>query len=239
MNTNESRPRRFWKNATVGEEQDSGFAVLLDGRGAKTPAGAKLMLPTEALASEIAAEWAATGEVLDFRTMPLTRLAFTAIDRTPGARDAISSEIAKFAGSDVLCYFAEGPQGLVQRQEVSWVPQLVWAAEALGVRLERTCGIVHRAQPQGSLDRVRELALELDDFALTGLASAASLLGSAVLAFAIQRGQLDALQAFDLSRLDEAFQAEEWGEDAEAAARTRALRAEAANVGRFLATLSA
>jgi chaperone required for assembly of F1-ATPase len=212
--------------------------VLLDGRPAKTPAGAKLALPTRRLASEVAAEWDAQGEALDFKTMPLTRLAFTAIDRTPAARAAIADEIANFAGSDVLCYFADAPQILIERQEAQWSPLLQWAGEALGVRLEPAQGVVHRAQPRASLERVCELALTLDDFRLTGLASAAGLFGSAVLAFAVERGRLDAATAFDLSRLDETFQAEQWGEDAEAAARTAAHRTEALNLGRWFGALA-
>jgi chaperone required for assembly of F1-ATPase len=170
--------------------------------------------------------------------MPLTRLAFTAIDRTPAARPAIAHEIANFAGSDVLCYFADGPQILIERQEAQWGPLLQWAGEALGVRLVPAQGVVHRAQPQASLDRVRDLALALDDFRVTGLASAAGLFGSAVLAFAVERGRLDASEAFNLSRLDEAFQAEQWGEDIEAAARANALRADVISLGRWFEALA-
>jgi chaperone required for assembly of F1-ATPase len=142
--------------------------------------------------------------------------------------------VARHAGSDLLCYRADGPETLSDRQAKLWGPWLDWAAEALGVALEPTVGITHRLQSPAALDRARALAFELDDFALTGLAAASTLFGSAVLAFALQRGVLKGMEAFDLSRLDEAFQAERWGVDAEAQARVDARAAEADFLGRWL-----
>lgn len=232
-----TRPKRFWKTASVGPKGETGYPILLDGRGARTPAGSKLAAPSEALAMALAEEWSAVGDEMDSSAMPLTRLAFTAIDRTPEHREAVAAEVARFAASDVVCYLAEAPRELAQRQESNWVPLLDWAAAALGVRLERTQGIVHINQPAEALDRVRALANDLDDFRLTGLASAAALFGSAVLSLAVERAEIDAEAAFELSRLDEAFQVERWGEDAEAAARADALRIEAASLGRWFAAL--
>jgi chaperone required for assembly of F1-ATPase len=234
-----ARPKRFWKEACVGPRaQEGSYPVLLDGRPARTPGGGRLMLPSEALALAVADEWETQGEHLALATMPLTRLAFTALDRTPAHREAVADEIAKYAGSDLLCYFAEEPEALVERQAAQWGPLLAWAETRLEVRLERAGGVVHRPQPPEALDRVRRLALELDDFRLTGLAWATALLGSAVLAFALERGELDAAAAFELSRLDEAFQIERWGEDPEAEERTVGLRAQAMALGRWFAALA-
>ena len=141
-------------------------------------------------------------------------------------REAVADEVARYAGSDLLCYRAEAPRALVREQAQAWDPLLAWAS-GLGVRLEATSGIIHRPQPAGSLARVQALALELDDFGLSALAHAAGLLGSAVLALALQRGRLDGRQAHDLARLDEAFQEKHWGIDAEAALRTEGRLAEA------------
>lgn len=220
------RPRRFWTTVEVAA-RDGGWAVTLDGRAPKTPAGAPLVLPTEAAARLAADEWAAQGEVIDPAAMPATRLAATAIDRVGAAREAVADEIAAFAGSDVLCYLAEAPTALAERQARDWAPWREWAARELGVALEPTEGIAHRAQSAEALDRVRALALALDDFGLTGLASATALFGSAVLAFAVHRGALGGSAALELSRLDEIFQAERWGEDAEAAEAAARRRAEA------------
>jgi chaperone required for assembly of F1-ATPase len=135
--------------------------------------------------------------------------------------------VARYAGSDLLCYFAEEPQRLVQRQALAWSPLLDWAEAELGLRLERTAGIVHCPQPPETLARVQALAAELDDFALAGLAHATPLFGSAVLALAVQRRRLSGPEAFAVSRLDEAHQEEQWGVDEEAAARTARLQMEA------------
>lgn len=232
----EHRTKRFWTDVSV-EPSEGGWRVLLDGRSPKTPAGVPLVLPTEAAARLVADEWATQGEFLDPATMPATRLAATAIDRIPLVRAETADEIARYAGSDGLCYFADGPVGLIARQEADWAPWLAWADRELGVRLHRAEGIAHVTQPPESLARVRELALELDDFSLTGLATAVGLFGSAILALAVQCGAEAGDIAFDLSRLDEAFQEDQWGVDAEAAERTAARRAEADLLDRWFEAL--
>ena len=221
------KPKRFWKEAAAGPEGEGGFPVLLDGRQARTPAGRPLRLPTVALAELAAAEWAAQPEEFDYASMPATRLAFTVIDRVPTAREATVDEAARYAGSDLLCYFAEGPKALAERQAREWEPLLIWAERELGLALNRTAGVVHCAQPPETLARARALAAGVDDFALGGLAFGAPLFGSFVLALAVQRGRLSGEQAFDLSRLDETHQQEQWGVDAEAAQRAERMRGEA------------
>ena len=219
------RPKRFYEAASAAPIE-GGFAVTLDTRMLRTPAGARLVLPSLALAELIASEWSAQAGVIDYALMPATRLAYTAADRIGQARAATATELARQAGADLLCYFADAPAELTRRHEMHWAPLLDWAASVLDLHLERTQGILHRAQPEATLDRVQVLALGLDDFSLAGAALAAGLFSSAVLAFALQRGVLSGSEAFELSRLDEAFQEEQWGIDAEAAERTARLLGE-------------
>ncbi len=233
----EERLKRFWTGASVAPEGD-GHVVLLDGRAPKTPAHARMVLPTEAAAQLVADEWSAQGEFIDPGTMPATRLAATAIDRVSRTREPVADEIAAYVGSDLLCYLAEHPTPLVADQTRDWAPWRDWAARELGVRVEATQGIIHRPQPPESLGRVREHALALDDFALTGLATAVPLLGSAILGLAVQRGVLSGEAAFDLSRLDEAFQERQWGVDTDNAERTQARRAEAVLLDRWFRALN-
>jgi chaperone required for assembly of F1-ATPase len=230
------RPKRFYKEVQTAAV-DGGFGVLLDGRAVRTPAGAKLVLPAEALARLVAEEWSIQGEEIVLADMPSTRLAHTAFDRVPAVREAVAEEAARYAGSDVLCYFADGPEGLVAREQAEWEPWLSWAERELGLRLVRVTGVVHQTQPEETLARAQALALALDDFRLTGLASAAALFGSAVLAFALERGKLSGEAAFGLSRLDEIFQEERWGIDAEAAERTGRMLAEAQMLDRWFRAL--
>ncbi len=222
-------PRRFYKTVDVAPA-DGGFAVQLDGRIPKSPRKSTLILPTKALAALIAGEWDAQTQVINLNEMAATRRAFTAIDQIPPARDAVADEIASYAGSDVLCYFAAHPSGLVARQNAQWGPLLDWAGAELDLQLQRAEGVVHRPQPPRTIERARALALAADDMTLTALAEATALFGSAVLAFAVQRGRLDAPAALDLSRLDEIFQIEQWGVDDEAAARIEGHRREAAGL---------
>lgn len=219
-------PRRFYQSVTVGP-LEGGHAVLLDGRTPRSPGGLRLILPTEALAALIAAEWASQVEVIRLASMPATRLAYTALEKVGPAHDEVAAEVARYANSDVLCYWAEAPRELVNEEAEQWGPLLSWAGEALDLKFHRAHGIVHQAQPPETVAGVRALAAALDDFALAGLAHATPLLGSAILALALQRGRLAGEAAFEISRLDEAFQERQWGVDEEAAERTARLRGEA------------
>ena len=212
---------------------NGGFTVMLDGRTLRGPKGAQTVLPTQALADEVAAEWAGQGEGLHLAAMHATRLANTAIESIPQAREATAEAIADYAASDLLCYFALEPAGLVARQTERWGPILDRAEAELGLRLIRAAGVVHQAQPPETLAKVKAIALAADDFGLTGLAFGAALFGSAVLSIALMRGWLSGEAAFDAARLDEAWQEEKWGVDDEAAQRTERLRGEAAMLQRW------
>lgn len=226
------KPRRFYAEVSV-READGAYGVFLDGRRLRTPRAALMRLPTPALAEQIAAEWAGQGEHIEMAGMAATRLANTAIETIGASREAVAGEIAAYAGSDLVCYFAEAPSELVARQEAAWNPVLERAATEEGLHLVRVSGIIHQDQPVATLARVREIALALDDFGLAGLAFGAPLFGSAVLAVGLLRGWFDGAAAFDLSRVDEAFQEGQWGVDAEAAERVARLKSEAMMLDRW------
>lgn len=226
------RPRRFYNEVAVAEGQ-AGFGVTLDGKSLRTPKGAPLSLPTRGLAALIAEEWSRQDEILDQAGMHATRLANTALEAVSQAREAVADQVAAYAGSDVLCYFADAPAGLVAREIELWTPWLERAERDLDLKFVRVEGIIHEEQPPETLARVRALALESDDFTLAGLAFGMSLFGSAILSLAVQRGWLGGEAAFDLSRLDEAWQEQQWGVDEEAAERTARLRIEAAVLERW------
>jgi chaperone required for assembly of F1-ATPase len=231
-----SRVRRFYSEVAAAPV-DGGFGVLLDGRPAKTPGGAPLTAPTLMLAELLAGEWDRQATQIDFAAMPATRLAWTAIDRGAPVMPALAEEVARYASSDTLCHPAEGPRTLVQRQDALWGPWRDWAGQALGVRFDVAGGALHHRQPPETVQAVRQAAARLGAFELTGLAFASALYHSAILAFAVQRRALDAAQAFDISRLEEIYQSEQWGLDSEAAARIDALRLEAAMLDRWFAAL--
>ncbi|MFT4251256.1 MAG: ATP12 family protein [Caulobacter sp.] len=231
------KPRRFYKAATAGEARDEGFPVLLDGRTPKSPQKKPLALPTLALAQVVADEWEAQEKVIDSTAMPATRLAFTAIDRIAETRAEVAREVAAYAGSDLLCYRADGPTPLIERQAREWGAMLDWAKAEHGVVLNPVTGVIHAPQPPATLAAVEALALTLDDFSLAGVAYAAGLLGSTVLALALRAGRITGQKALDLSRLDEIYQAEQWGDDHEAVTRAANLALEAAVLERWFAAL--
>ncbi len=234
----DARPKRFYTDVAV-VEADAGWTVTLDGRSVRTPARRALAVPSRALAVMIAAEWDAQGERVDIPAMHAVRLAHVALDRTPAARSEIGDQVRAYAETDLVCHLADTDAALRDAQDAAWAPLRAWAGEALGVALTATQGVIAVAQPTASLDAARDAALALDDFRLTGLAHAMGLLGSAVLAFAMARGRLDAAAAFAASRIDEAHQEARWGVDAEAAARAEALAHEVAVTAAVLRAMDA
>jgi len=229
-------PRRFYKAVSTRQVAD-GAGVFLDGKPVKTPVGKALVLPNSKLADMLAGEWDAQATHIEMAKMPATRLAFTAIDFVGDARDAVAAEIGRYAGGDGVCYFADGPEILIERQARRWGPVIDWAEQTLGVKFVRVTGIRHEEQPATTLLRLARLAEQEDDFGLAGLGHATALFGSAILAFALHRGELDGQASLDLSRLDEMFQQERWGVDEEAAERAEGMQAEAVMLERWFAAL--
>jgi len=224
--------KRFYRSAEA-TATDEGFAVTLDGRPIRTPAGKPLRLRNAALAEALAGEWRAQGEQVEPHTMPLTQLASTAIDRVAPQRGAILDELLRYAGTDMLCYRADEPADLVRRQEALWTPLLDWAAERFGVRLAVTCGVMPADQPAEALAGLRAALEACDDLRLTALQSATAATGSLVIALALVEGRLVAETAFAVAFADEIYQAELWGDDAEAEARRERLKADIQAAERF------
>jgi chaperone required for assembly of F1-ATPase len=211
------KAKRFWKLATA-EACEGGFTVRLDGRAVKTPAKAAFVLPTLEMAKAAAAEWDAQTGAVKPETMPVTRAANSAIDKLSQQFDEVVGILAAYGASDLLCYRATGPEGLVARQAAGWDPLLQWADSALGAPLRVTAGIVHIDQPAQSLARLHDLTAAFDPFRLAAFHDLVAITGSLVLAFAVTSGRLSADEAFALSRIDETWQAELWGVDEDAAA---------------------
>lgn len=232
------KPRRFYKTVSV-VAVEGGWQVMLDGRNLRTPKAALMVLPTRAVADQVAEEWDAQTDVIEMATMHATRLANTAIETIGGSREGVADQIADYAGSDLVCYFADAPTALVDLQHAGWDSILARAETDEGLQFERCVGIVHREQPAETLTKVREAALSLDDFNLAGLAFGVPLFGSAVLAIAVLRGWIDGEEAYRLSRIDEVFQEQTWGIDDEAAERTARLTVEAAMLDRWFRALAA
>jgi chaperone required for assembly of F1-ATPase len=212
-------PAKFFKLAAA---TDNGgvFALTLDGRGARTPGGNALVLRDRAAVEALAAEWNALVDVVDPGEMPLTRLVNSALDGVARDMEATRAEVAKYAGSDLLCYRADEPASLVAAQAAAWDPPLDWARAALGADFRVATGIVHVDQPAAALAAVRaEIDAVKERTRLAAMSSMTSLTGSALLTLAVARGRLSALEAWAAAHVDEDYQARAWGGDAEAEAR--------------------
>ena len=213
----EWKAKRFWTEAVVDETAE-GFGITLDGRPVKTPAKRSLIAPTRQFAEKIADEWNAQAEQIDPGSMPFTRSANAALDKVAVQIQEVADMLAAYGDSDLLCYRAEYPQALVERQAAQWDPLLDWAEDALGARLQARTGVMHVAQAPEALDRLTQKTRSLSAFELAGFHDLVSLSGSLILGFAATHDFLSAKAIWDISRLDEIWQAEEWGADDEAEA---------------------
>ncbi len=229
--------RRFYAAASAAPVA-GGFALRLDGRGARTPAGNRLLFPTLALAELAAQEWAGQGETIDPASMPVTRIANSAIDGVAAAIGETRAGLAAYAETDLLCYRAEAPEELVEAEVAAYDPVLDWARETYGARFILGEGVTHVRQPEPALQAIRTELEGFDEpFALAALHVMTTLTGSILLALAVFRGRLSAGEAWRIAHVDEDFQIRQWGEDDEATARRAARWREMEAAGRIAAAL--
>lgn len=230
-------PKRFWTDVGIAGEPGS-QSVLLDGKPIRTPLRSPLALPTAALAQAVAAEWARQEDVIRPATMPMTRLANTAIDRVTPEFAAVADIVAAYAETDLLCYRAEAPEVLRRQEDLAWDPLLEWAAERYGARLWPTAGVVPVTQSAVALARLAEAVHAQSPWHLTALHELVSLTGSLVLGLALAEGARTAEDVWTLSRLDEEWQFAQWGRDAEAEAAAERRREEFLEAERLLRLLT-
>lgn len=205
--------KRFFETAGIGPVGEGGFPVVLDGKPVRTPLRRALAAPSAALAQRIAAEWDAQVETIDPARMPLTRLANAVIDAVADARPAVAAEVVKYLGSDLVCYRADTPAGLVARQSQAWDPVLAWAHQALGARFVQVQGVMFAEQPPAAIAAARR-AIPDDPWRLGAVSSITTLTGSALLALALSAGALDVETAWAAAHADEDWQMAQWGRDA-------------------------
>jgi len=229
-------PKKFFSQATAGASVE-GWRLLLDGRPAKTPGRNPLAFPSEALASAVAGEWDGLGEFIEPLRMPITRIANAIIDGVVPDPAPVAAEIVRYAASDLLCYRADAPRTLVERQSAAWDPVLAWAREALGARLILSEGVMFVTQPQGALDAIAAALPPGDGWRIGATHVVTTLAGSALLALALLHRHLDADEVWTAAHVDEDFQISQWGEDAEAAERRVARRREFDAAATVLATV--
>lgn len=225
--------KRFYKAASVGE----GNAILLDGKPVRTPSRLALALPNARLAEAVADEWNGQGETIEPRSMALTGLANAAIDRVAPDPQAFAQGLSAFGESDLLYYRSEGPAPLVDRQRDDWDPILAWAQQRYDVVFELAVGVIHMPQPPQTVARLAAAVAARDPFALAGLSPLVTISGSLLIALALAEGEVGVDKAWAAATLDERWQAENWGEDGEAAAALANRRADFAAAARFLSLL--
>lgn len=230
--------KRFWAAANAVEREE-GWGVELDGKPLRTPARESLNVPTRALAEAIAEEWDSVDGEIDPRAMPLTGLANAAIDRVHADKSVFADGLARYAKADLACYRAEGPQGLVDRQAQEWDALLGWGQRRFDVDFNTTGAIVHVAQPPATIERLTHALSMLDPFRLAALSLLVTIGGSLLAALGVLEGAFSPEQAWGAVSLDDLWQLEQWGSDAEAEAALDARRRDFLAAARFLELLDA
>ena len=232
-----SHPKRFYEQVAIKDE-GGGVGVLLDGKPVRTPGKAPFLLPNAALAQAIAEEWRGQGKRIVPATMPLTRLANSVVDGVKGREGAVIDDIVNYAGSDLLCYRAEGPKELVALQTMHWDPILAWAKQDLGAKMRLAEGVMHVEQPPTSLAVIKNRLQEFDPWSLAALHVMTGLSGSALLALALALGRLTPEEAWAAAHVDEDWQIGQWGEDEEAKERRENRRRDFVAAARMLTLLN-
>lgn len=220
---NKALQKRFWKEVSVRPEA-SGYGIFLDDKQLKTPLKASLLAPTKAVANGIAAEWSEVKETINPLEMHLTRCANATLDKVVVEHGAVAAMLAEYGATDLLCYRAEGPTELTERQARAWDPLLEWLAETHDIQLVPTTGIMHVSQPKDGQDRIRAMVLAYDPWRLTALHDLITISGSLVLGLAVATNHLSAENVWPISRIDETWQEEQWGVDDAASAAAEVKR---------------
>jgi chaperone required for assembly of F1-ATPase len=227
--------KRFYKTAHREAGEGATHRILLDGRSVKTPARAALEVPGMGLAEAIAAEWNAQGEKIDPAAMPLTGFANATIDRVLPDTATFVGTVAPYGANDLFCYRADDPAELVAEQAAAWDPLLDWARARYDIAFAVTDGIMPVNQPPATVERLRHAVEALDPWHLAGLSTLVSLGGTLIGALALLEGAIDAEALWMATRIDEDFQAREWGEDYEAVEKAAARKAQFLDAARYCA----
>ena len=226
--------KRFYECAVAASIPKGGYTINLDGKPIKTPSKRTLIVPTRSLADVIATEWGKQGDTVQFRTLPLTKLANSAVDYVMTQRKSVICELVACGQIDLLCYRSPDSEELLARQEKSWQPLLDWAESCLGVALIITNGVVPIRQGNEQIARLREVLSEQKPFFLSGLLSATFATQSVVIALALGKSHITPFEAWSVGMLDEIYQTELWGDDLEKSKRLAELRFEIEAAGRFM-----
>ena len=225
--------KRFYATVDLAEIA-GGWTVALDGKPIKTPAKLPFAAPTRAMAEAAAAEWGEQGAEIAPASMPITKAVNTALDRTAPEYEAVADLVAEYGGSDLICYRAEAPDGLIARQRAAWDPLVQWAADRHQARLITTSGVIHVLQPETGQQALRDAVRAYDPFELTGLYDLDALSGSLIIGLAVAEKEMTPEDGWAASRVDHSWQEDQWGVDDEAAAQAAYKAAEFAQAARLI-----
>ena len=228
--------KRFWKETQV-TKTDEGWVITLDGRAVKTPAGKSVILSSQKLADAVGAEWKAQKDQIVPATMPHFRYVVTAVDRVTPQRADVISQLVGFSGNDLLCYRDPDQMALASEQNMRWNPLLEWAENEHGLKLQIGASIMPIKQADDIVQIAEQLLLGKDDFRLAGVYNLISLSGSFIIGIAIEQGRITAEEGYHLAFLDELWQVQKWGSDAEAEDRRQTIKKDMMDAIRYLSLL--
>ncbi|XP_044465392.1 ATP synthase mitochondrial F1 complex assembly factor 2-like [Mangifera indica] len=209
--------KRFYKKVSTREADDgNGWTVMLDYRTLKTPSKRPLKLPTLALAKAVGAEWEyqQLDGIRPF-TMPLMKLACTALERVPLTRPKIIDHLMKKFDQDLVFCRAPDDNDLTspvhERQVEKIDPLLNWLESEFGFKPVVFSSFFGGKQEDGLIKAVENLLKKTDDCELAAIDAIAAAAHSLTIAIGIFCGKLQIEEAIELIRLEEDLQVDRWG----------------------------
>ena len=211
--------KRFYETVGVAEAGNRGWQVTLDGRGLKTVKGAPQIVPTRQLADALALEWSEQSEDIDTRRFVHRDQTDFAIDMVAIDPQSSIDQMIKYAETDTLCYRADPEEALFERQLAKWEPLLCQVEERFGLKFTRVSGVIHRDQPEQTLDSLRELLATKDHFTLAGMQTMTALAASLCVPLLALEDDAEPFSLWRAASLEEEWQADLWGRDPQAEER--------------------
>ena len=138
-------------------------------------------------------------------------------------RVEIIDRLVNFALNDVLLFWSTDKEVKKEQQE-KWLPILTWVDDTLNTRFKQTTSLETDTSGKTAATELKKYLDNLSDKELTSFYVAALNMRSVLLAVAMIKGRINATEAFELSELEELYQARKWGSEPVAEARRNSIK---------------
>ena len=218
--------KKFWKTVKVKKKSFNSYEILLDENALKTPMKKELTIQNTKIAEEIQKEWNQDKNILDTDAMIFYGIISTSIDKIINNRISYINDILSFIDTDLICYRAEEPNDLVQWQSKNWDPILLKVEKYINNKIDVFKGIMPLKQNKGIKFKITKFLTKFSDLEIIALHKITNITGSIFLSLCILNNDITKEKVFELSYLDELWQAKNWGYEKEASKKREKINTE-------------